>query len=231
MTKNLTPRMWTGLLVAALHLALLYIMLQARGVRPADAPAATHPPIQWLKPYTPQARPPTPPPAPPRLLPPKPLPLRAKATPSTAAPGLPRNWPAPGADRAQSDTASAAPAPGAITPPAAAEAAPAAPTPSMDEIMRIAKRDVGKIDKELQKAYPQRGEVAPVDTPQTRLQRGFDAAHAAVLPKWHEGPRVEEITQGVASENRTYRFRSALGVFCYTVSGRDGRKMVHNCPN
>lgn len=221
MTKNLTPRMCTALLVAALHLALLYVMLQARGARPVDAPADTGVPIQWLKAIAPHARPalPAPQPTAPRTLQARSKPRSKPTTAPTLRPDPP------------------APAPAAITPPpVAAEVAPApapppTPTPSIDDIMRIAKRDIGKIDKELQKAYPQRGAVAPLDTPQARLQRGFDAAHAAVLPKWYEASRIEEITQGVANGKRTYKLSTALGVFCYTISDHDGRKMIHNCPN
>ncbi|MFA9217835.1 MAG: hypothetical protein ACEQSK_12125, partial [Sphingomonadaceae bacterium] len=117
---------------------------------------------------------------------------------------------------APTDTTLAPPDPFAVT------AAPAA-----DSVTQ-ARRDVGKIDQELRKTFPERG-LAPVpDSTQAKLERGFNAAHDAVPPKWYEGARITEISTP-NSRTRTYRITTAVLTYCIVVT-EEGRKNYINCP-
>ncbi|MDC8757389.1 hypothetical protein [Janthinobacterium fluminis] len=213
MTTNLNaPRIGIGLLAATLHLALLYAFLQNRPVPPAEAAQAERPAIQWLRlaPTPPSravaARPPSPPPR---------LAARPPEAPQRSAPApVQAQAPAP-------ETPTAAPE-------IIVEAAPA--RLSADEILRLAKRDIGKIDKDLRREFPSRGEPAPLDTPQARLERGFAAAHAAVPPKWYQGAKMEELTPRGNSTARTYKISSALLTYCITITA-EGQRHYHNCPS
>ena len=111
--------------------------------------------------------------------------------------------------------ARAAPPPVAVT-----EAAPvAAPLPaarSADEIMQQARRDLGKIDKELRKAYPGAPITAPPDSPQIRLVKGIELAHDMAPPGLFEAPKVTEIIDPGPYGRKRYRVITALGTYCLT---------------
>ena len=93
-----------------------------------------------------------------------------------------------------------------------------------------AKRDAGKIDKELRKTFPIAEALAPPDSKQARLQRGFDAAHEAVPPKWYQGARMVELsTPGGENKTRVYKITTALLTYCINISP-DGRKTYTSCP-
>ena len=93
-----------------------------------------------------------------------------------------------------------------------------------------AKRDAGKIDKELRKTFPIAQALPPPDSNQARLQRGFDAAHEAVPPKWYQGARMVELsTPGGENKSRVYKITTALLTYCINISP-DGRKTYTNCP-
>lgn len=68
-----------------------------------------------------------------------------------------------------------------------------------------------KLDKELRKDFPQRGGQKVEDTGFKRMQQGFADAYAAVLPKWYEASRIEEVGANEARGSRTDRITSALG--------------------
>ena len=120
-----------------------------------------------------------------------------------------------------------APAPAPVTP----EAITVTPAPSAAEILAQAKRDVGKIDRELRKELPQRGEQKLDDTGFKRMQQGFAEAYAAVPPKWYEASKIEEVGANAAKGSRTYKITSALGTLCVTTgAGRNGETMIGNCP-
>jgi len=94
--------------------------------------------------------------------------------------------------------------------------------------MAQARKDIGKIDQELRKAYPERNTAALTDSKQARLDRAFDAAHDAVPPKWYEPAKMAEISPPNA-RTRMYRITTALLTYCVLIS-EDGRKNYVNCP-
>ncbi len=101
------------------------------------------------------------------------------------------------------------------------DAAPAAAASarSADDILRQARRDIGKIDRELRQASLNRQIQAPADTKLTRLQKGFADAAAAVPPKWFEAPKVEEIVDEGGYGRKRYRVSTAGGTYCVTYEG------------
>ena len=200
------------LLIAVLHLGLLYAFLQARP-HPEEDHAPRGPAIQWLR-YVPPPAPTKPRAAPLATLPGKPVAAR-QAAPITVPPPA---RPAP------------AEAPTPPAPPAVAET-PAPAAPSAADILAQARRDVGRIDKELRKEFPQRGEQKFEDTAYKRMQQGFADAYAAVPPKWYEASRIEEVGANEARGSRTYKITSALGTLCVTTrAGKNGETMIGNCP-
>ena len=206
---------WPGLLLAGLaHLALVYFLLQSQ--RFADTPRAARNAIQWLWPLSkvqvPREAAPAPRaknhPAAPRRITPIPAPVLA----TPAAPG--ESAPAP----------AAAPYDPFAEPPAAPEAS------STDSMLAQARLDAGKIDKELRKTFPIAEPLPPPDSKQARLQRGFDAAHDAVPPKWYQGARMVELsTPGGENKRRTYKIITAVLTYCIDIYP-DGRKSYVNCP-
>jgi len=93
-----------------------------------------------------------------------------------------------------------------------------------------AKLDAGKIDKELRKTFPIAEPLPPPDSKQARLQRGFDAAHEAVPPKWYQGARMVELsTPGGENKTRVYKITTALLTYCINIYP-DGRKTYTDCP-
>ena len=209
-TLSTFPRRAPGLLlVAVLHLALLYAFLQSRPRHGVDD-TPRGPAIQWLR-YT------APAPVKPTIAP-APRQAEKVVIVRQAAPvSVPR--PAP------SVPAEAAPAPA----PAAETPMPAGPRAA--DILAQAKRDVGKIDKDLRKEFPQRGEQKFEDTAYKRMQQGFADAYAAVPPKWYEASKIEEVGANAARGSRTYKITSALGTLCVTTgAGKNGETMIGNCP-
>ena len=215
------------LLITVLHLALLYAFLQTRR-QPDHDDAPRGPAIQWLRQT---------PPAPARARP-APRPAGKPATARQAAP-LARPRPAPplpGPVPAPVQIPAPVPAPAAsqleaaaAVPPAAEPAIPA--RPGAADILAQAKRDVGKIDKDLRKEFPQRGVEKFDDTGFKRMQQGFAEAYAAVPPKWYEASKIEEIGANEARGSRTYKITSALGTLCVTTrAGKQGETMIGMCP-
>ena len=208
------PRRAPGLvLVFALHLALLYAFLQTRP-RPELPDAPRGPAIQWLH-YAPAT------PRKPQAMP-VPRPVKNSASMRRAAPiSVPRPAPAP--------TATAEPAAETAAPPEVETALQA--RPGAADILAQAKRDVGKIDRELRKQFPQRGEQKFEDTAFKRMQQGFAEAYAAVPPKWYEASKIEEVGANEARGSRTYKITSALGTLCVTTrAGKNGETLIGMCP-
>ncbi|MCC7701570.1 hypothetical protein IGS59_04900 [Janthinobacterium sp. GW460P] len=206
------PRRAPGLLlIVLLHAGLAYVVLQSRPRLAADGHLPQGPAIAWLR-YTPPA-------------PPKPVPIPLPST-------------KPAAERVPRRTISAPvsrPLPSPAAEPASAPATPEAitapPAPSAADILAQAKRDVGKIDRDLRKEFPQRGEQKLDDTAFKRMQQGFAEAYAAVPPKWYEASKIEEVGANEARGSRTYKITSALGTLCVTTrAGRNGETMIGNCP-
>lgn len=198
------------LLIALLHMGLAHVVLQSRPRVVTDEYLPRGPSITWLRHTLPA--------------PPKPAPLpsvkpAAARLPSLAILAPMHRLPAPAIEQA------AAPVP--ATPEAIAVVTP----PSAADILAQAKRDVGKIDKELRKQFPQRGEQKPDDTAFKRMQQGFADAYAAVPPKWYEASRIEEVGADAARGSRTYKITSALGTLCVTTgAGKNGETTIGMCP-
>ena len=70
----------------------------------------------------------------------------------------------------------------------------------------------GAIDRQLRAEHPQQF-AAPPDTPQARLAKGFEEAHAAVKPKWFEAARIE-LWSAPNDPKRIYRVITATGEYC-----------------
>ena len=207
-----------GLLVTGLlHIAIIYAFMQRQHM--ADAPRAHREEIQWL---LPMARPAIKP-----QLQPQSKPQSKPAPQAIAKPALQTITP-PKAP----DTPAAPPEPPAITLPDDPFAqAPAPPRPqSASDILNQAKLDVGKIDKELRATYRQRAPEPPPDSKQARLERGINAAHDAVPPKWYQGAKIVELTRPDGEDKtRVYKIITAVGAYCIHVHP-DGRKSYTLCP-
>ena len=204
------PRRATGLLlIVLLHAGLAYVVLQSRPRLAADEHLPQGPAIAWLR-YT------------------APAPPRPVALPSAkpAAERVPRRtMPAPVSRPLPPPAAEPAPAP------ATPEAITAPPALSAADILAQARRDVGKIDRDLRKEFPQRGGEKFDDTGFKRMQQGFAEAYAAVPPKWYEASKIEEVGANEARGSRTYKITSALGTLCVTTrAGKQGETMIGMCP-
>lgn len=202
------PRRTPGLLlIVLLHAGLAYVVLQSRPRLAADEHLPQGPAIAWLR-YTA--------PAPPR-------PIVLPSAKPAAERVLRRTIPAP--------VSRPLPLPAAEPAPAMPEAITLVTPPSAADILAQAKRDVGRIDKDLRKEFPQRGEQKFEDTAYKRMQQGFADAYAAVPPKWYEASRIEEVGANEARGSRTYKITSALGTLCVTTrAGKQGETMIGNCP-
>jgi hypothetical protein len=126
------------------------------------------------------------------------------------------------------------------------KAMPAAPIPappahvSAEDIMRIAKQDLGKIDRELRKdgkaSFGTSG-----DSAQKRLARGFEAAHDAAPNKWYQAARVEDITPPGDDARKIYKITTALGTYCMRYADKNrtfdhgqanlGEPLMGACPH
>ena len=206
------PRRAPGLLlIVVLHVGLAYLVLQSRPRIVTDDSLPHGPAITWLRHTLPA--------------PPKPASVPLSST-KPAAASLPRRpVPAPISRPLPPPAAELAPVP--ATPDAITVVTP----PSAADILAQAKRDVGKIDKELRKEFPQRDGQKFEDTGFKRMQQGFAEAYAAVPPKWYEASKIEEVGANEARGSRTYKITSALGTLCVTTrAGKNGETMIGNCP-
>jgi hypothetical protein len=195
----------------ALHLALFYgwRLAHPHHARPDDPDGQR---IEWVT---------VRPPRPVQPVPPKP---RERAAPAQA-----RHAPQPATPQPQ--TSAIEPAPIAMPVPATVPAAQAAPARSADDIRRQASRDLGKIDKDLQKEFPGAHIKAPVDTPQTRLEKGFEEAAELAPPKWYEAPKIKEMIDPGGYGRRRYRVTTAAGTYCVTYESNhapDGLDTMKN---
>ena len=206
------PRRAPGLLlIVLLHAGLAYVIVQSRPRLATDENLPQGPAISWLRHTLPA--------------PPKPLPLPLPSIKPAAARPPRQPMAAPVSRPLPAPTVEQVPAP------ATPEAITAPPAPSAADILAQAKRDVGKIDRDLRKEFPQRGEQKLDDTGFKRMQQGFAEAYAAVPPKWYEASKIEEVGANAAKGSRTYKITSALGTLCVTTgAGRNGETMIGNCP-
>lgn len=192
------------LVTLLLHLGLFGLWQIARQPKPA-LPSS---PTQWLTlltPRQPAAMPPALPPLTRRA--PAVASAASAATAKTAAPAA--SPPATAADPAATadDTEPALP----VVAPLEATGRTSA------DIMRQAKRDLGKIDHDIREADA-KWVRTPVSTPHSRMQAAFDAAKDAVPPKWYEAARITELGAQAGSGARMYKVVTALGTYCIRVA-------------
>lgn len=207
------PRYLPGLLVTGLlHIAIIYAFMQRQHM--ADIPRAHREEIQWLLPMARPAIKPQSKPAPQPVARPAVQAITPKKPPETPP--------------AQPDLQPQA----AALPDDPFAQAPASPRQqSASDILNQAKLDVGKIDKELRATYRQRAPEPPPDSKQARLERGINAAHDAVPPKWYQGARIVELnTPDGENKTRTYKIITAVGAYCINIRP-DGSKSYTLCPN
>jgi hypothetical protein len=137
--------------------------------------------------------------------------------------------------KAAAQTTRAAP-PIGHAPPAVAEvppvaAAPAA-APSADTILRIAKRDLGKIDRDLRDEFREQPRLsASVETALQKLARGIDQAHQAVPNKWYQAARIEDITPPGDDARKIYRITTVLGTYCVRYKDKNRPGVDHGQAN
>lgn len=202
-------------------MAIIYAFMQRQ--HPADAPRAPREAMQWLLPITQPSVKRQPKPAV------KPAPQHNAATQKAITPPTPADIPAPPA--APQETPATPAAPAASLPDDPFAQAPATPRPpSASDILNQARLDVRKIDKELRAAYPERAPLPPPDSKQARLERGINAAHEAVPPKWYQPARIIELgTPDGENKTRTYKIVTAIVTYCIIIHA-DGKKSYTNCP-
>jgi len=220
-------RRTTGLALTLLvHVALLVGWQASRSLpMPDGGPAPARMRIQWIR------LPPPPPPVPKPKAVAKPAqvekpPARAAAPVTPAAPATPQH---------------AAPAPAATQPagpqPVTSPAAPAS-APSAADILKGAKRDIGKIDRELRKdnnPYI----VLPPDSPQMRMRRGMETAHDLAPPQIWEAPKIEALVNDTGDGARRERVITGRRTYCITDRGintsidmieKHGKQRITTCP-
>jgi hypothetical protein len=97
------------------------------------------------------------------------------------------------------------------------EAMPAVPGTSapvtVEQMMSVARRDLGKIDQQLRKERSQ-ALSASGQTKEQRLSKGFEEAHALAPNKWYQAARIEDITPPGDDARKIYRITTALGTYC-----------------
>lgn len=147
------------------------------------------------------------------------------------------------AARARHRPAAAPPAqaPAAETAPATAPVADAPPQRSAADMLAQARKDLGKIDKDLQKEFPGPRIKAPADSPQIRLEKGIELANELAPPKWYEPAKIKEIIDPGGTGKKRYRVITASGTTCWTYESNrspdaidklmhGSRPKVTNCP-
>lgn len=222
-SRALSPLMITMLL----HSALLFAMLQ--GIHSQRQKRPRGPAIQWLLPSTP--KPAVRPVSPPR-------PAAAALTLHPSKPGVVQEKAV--AEKPQAATPSPAAATVVATPtmesPRDDPFAPEKPAPASkaasnaDDLLQRARQSAGRIDQQLRAESPQRFPLPPPDSMQAKLERGINAAHEAVPPKWYQGARMVELsTPDGERKSRMYKISTAFGSYCVSISP-EGRRSYSNCP-
>lgn len=205
------------LLIAVLHLGLLYVLLKSQAQPEREVDTSSGPAITWLR---------ATPPAPSR-------PVAKTQTKPINKPGnktFNKAIDKPLAEHQSIPLAiTASEAPAIVAAPA--EETPAPATSRAADILAQARRDVGKIDRDLRREFPQQGGIKFEDTAYKRMQQGFADAYAAVPPKWYEASRIEEVSSDLTKGVRVYKITSALGTVCVTMrAGKSGESMIGMCP-
>jgi hypothetical protein len=199
------------LLTAALHVVLLGFML-ARPITHAPQTAEnSRTTMVWLRPLLP-----TPPKRVPNL--PRQPPLRIERAPSALPSSLP---PLPALKDDKPDTPA--------SPDSAADPLYAPQPPNAEELMRLARRDVGRIDRELRG-----GRAAPLqggDQRQAKLDEAFSEASKAA-GTWYQAPSVRELSVPMTGGggDRVYEIRTGRGRYCVYVPADGSKTRTKACP-
>jgi hypothetical protein len=154
------------------------------------------------------------------------------ALPLPALPAVPVVTPAP----SPADSAAITPAAPATNADALSRAA--TPTPSAEEILQRAKRDIGRIDKGLRKENnPYIG--APLDSPQIRMRRKMEEAAALARPGLFEAPKIDDLVNDTGDGARRSRVITGNGTYCITERSpatsidmieKHGKQRITSCP-
>ena len=86
--------------------------------------------------------------------------------------------------------------------------------------MRVAKQDLGKIDRALRKGGKE-SFSASGDSAQKRLEKAFEAAHEAAPNKWYQAAKVEDITPPGDDARKIYKITTALGTYCVKYADKN----------
>jgi hypothetical protein len=199
------------LLTLALHAALIGFMLARPMMRAPRADGEPHTAMVWLHPLLP---------TPPKRVPDRPPqpPLRIGRAPAALPSSLP---PLP----ALKDEKPDAPA----SPDNAADPLYAPQPPSAEELMRMARRDVGRIDRELRG-----GRAAPLqggDQRQAKLDEAFSEASKAA-GTWYQAPSVRELSVPMTGGggDRVYEIKTGRGRYCVYVPADGSKTRTKECP-
>jgi hypothetical protein len=204
----LKPTHWIAcLLTVAIHLSILWILQMTQGrVFHAAQPVSTDSmQLIWLKPYLPQAD------------------TTSAASNKSARPINPARM-----SRNPLTTPNALPQ--LVATPSQSDVPAAVPPLDVGQILHNVGSDIAKSDQAQPKERPDHNETTTI-TLQSRLEKGFAAAAAAVRPKWNEPARMEEITSGAQADAgvRVYKITTFAGSYCVTYLP-DRPKTKGPCP-
>ncbi|WP_332848010.1 hypothetical protein [Massilia sp. S19_KUP03_FR1] len=130
-----------------------------------------------------------------------------------------------------------APAPAITVAPPASLSADAPAPPGAETIMERARRSAGAVDRALRKEN-RPYIVAPLDSPQIRMQNGMAKAHDMAPPKLWEAPKVEEMVNQTGDGMRRTRVITGNGTYCISERAtnasvetieRHGKLRLTNC--
>jgi hypothetical protein len=156
-------------------------------------------------------------------------PSRSTASAAVASPDGPAGQAEDAAMHASADPAAAAV-------PADASAVPS-PSPGTRQILEQARMEAGAIDRELRKSSKPYI-VAPRDSPQIRMAKGFAEAAALAPNRWWEAPKVVELVNDGGDGARRTRVVTPFGIYCITERApttsidmieKHGRQRITNC--
>lgn len=223
-----TDRRLGGVLATILlHAALVLGWQLARTLPPVPADADS-PVTQWIQlpPTVLEA-------SPPQAAAPQQAPAPARPAPGRSAAPTPSSRSAPAASpAAQPETP--APLVQETAPPP--EETPG--RPSAADIMESARRSVGSIDRALRKQNKPLI-VAQPDSPELRMRRGMEQAHALAPPGLFEAPKVEELVNNTGDGARRTRVITGRRTYCITERSpatkvemieMHGKIRLTNCP-
>lgn len=240
-------RRYTGLALTVLvHATLLLGWQMSRQAVPgASGPEPARTRIQWIQLPAPTAapvEPPKPMQLPTQLPTPAQAPARAAAPttqrPATATPSAasPAQQPITVMPAARSADASANTQ---VQEPQAAPSEPASAPPSTADILKRARRDIGKIDRAVRKENNPYI-AAPASSPQMRMREQMEAAHDMAAPRLWEAPKIEELVTNTGTGERRTRVITGAGTYCITerppgstsidMIEKHGKQRITSCP-